>query len=113
MKVKPFCRHKTEEANNHIEQGDALIFARNPIGVTYNQLAAMLTRTLHKSPLQKMTFNIRNRPDGTERTLNAMEKCIVTRSICYRLKHHDFSNDGVVFRATHMPQVEAHKNRNL
>jgi hypothetical protein len=53
MKVKPFCLHKTAGANNHIEQGDALIFAGHPIGVTYNQLAAMLTRTLHKSPLQK------------------------------------------------------------
>jgi hypothetical protein len=47
MKVKPFCLHKTEGANNHIEQGDALIFARNPIGVTYDQLAAMLTSVIH------------------------------------------------------------------
>jgi hypothetical protein len=47
MKVKPFCLHKTEGANNHIEQGNALIFARNPIGVTYDQLAAMLTSVIH------------------------------------------------------------------
>jgi len=30
MKVKPFCRDKTEGANNQIEQGDAFFFARNP-----------------------------------------------------------------------------------
>jgi hypothetical protein len=47
MKVKPFCLHKTEGANNHIEQGDAFFFARDPIGVTYNQLAAMLTSVIH------------------------------------------------------------------
>jgi hypothetical protein len=47
MKMKPFCLHKTEGANNHIEQGDALVFARYPVGVTYNQLAAMLTRVIH------------------------------------------------------------------
>ena len=47
MKVKSFRLHKTEGANNHIEQGNALFFARNPIGVTYNQLAAMLTSVIH------------------------------------------------------------------
>ena len=47
MKVKSLCLHKTERANNHIEQGDALVFARYPVGVTYNQLAAMLTRVIH------------------------------------------------------------------
>jgi hypothetical protein len=47
MKVKSFCLHKTEGANNHIEQGDALVFARNPIGITYHQLTAMLTNVLH------------------------------------------------------------------
>jgi hypothetical protein len=47
MKVKPFRLHKTERANNHIEQGNALIFARHPIGVTDNQLAAMLTGVIH------------------------------------------------------------------
>ena len=34
--AKPFGFHKTERANNHIEQGDTLVFAYNPIGVTYN-----------------------------------------------------------------------------
>jgi hypothetical protein len=43
MKVKPFCLHKTEGANNDIKQGDACFFARNPIGITYNQVTAMFT----------------------------------------------------------------------
>jgi hypothetical protein len=47
MKMKPFCLFKTGGANNHIEQGDALVFARYPVGVTYDQLAAMLTRVIH------------------------------------------------------------------
>jgi hypothetical protein len=64
MEPKPFRRHKTEGANNHIKQPNAFIFARNPIGATYNQLLAMLTRTFHNSPLKKPTFNIRN---GTDR----------------------------------------------
>jgi hypothetical protein len=52
MEPKPFRRHKTEEANNHIKQRNAFIFARNPIGAAYNQLPAMLTRTFHNSPLK-------------------------------------------------------------
>ena len=47
MKVKPFCLHKTEGANNHVKQGDAFFFARNPIGLTDNQLTAMLTVAIH------------------------------------------------------------------
>ena len=47
MKVKPFCLHTTEGANNNIKQGDACFFACNPIGVTYNQLTAMLTDPIH------------------------------------------------------------------
>jgi hypothetical protein len=47
MEPKPFRFHKAEGANNHIEQGDAVVFARNPIGVTYNQLVAMLTNVIH------------------------------------------------------------------
>jgi hypothetical protein len=43
MKVKLFCLHKTEVANNHVKQADAFFFARNPIGITYKQLTAMLT----------------------------------------------------------------------
>jgi len=50
MEPKSFGFHKTEGANNHIKQGDAFFFARNPIGVTYNQLPAMLTNTVHKFP---------------------------------------------------------------
>ena len=41
--------HKTEGANNHIKQGDTLIFAYNPIGVTDNRLPAMLTIAIHGS----------------------------------------------------------------
>jgi hypothetical protein len=47
MEPKPFRLHKTERANNHVKQTDAFIFARNPIGVTYNQLTAMLTNVIH------------------------------------------------------------------
>jgi hypothetical protein len=47
MKPKSLGFHRTEGANNHIEQGNALIFARHPIGVTYNQLVAMLTNVFH------------------------------------------------------------------
>ena len=47
MKVKPFCLHKTEEANNHIKQSDTCLFARNPIGATYNQVTAMFTDAIH------------------------------------------------------------------
>jgi hypothetical protein len=47
MKVKPFCLHKTEGANNHVKQADAFLFARNSVGVTYKQLTAMLTDAIH------------------------------------------------------------------
>jgi hypothetical protein len=47
MEPKPFSLHKTEGANNHIKQGDAFFFARNPIGVTDNQFVAMLTSVIH------------------------------------------------------------------
>jgi len=50
MEPKPFGFHKTEGANNHVKQSDAFFFARNPIGVTYNQVPAMLTNTVHNSP---------------------------------------------------------------
>ena len=50
MKVKPLCLHKTEGANNKIEQRNTLIFARHPIGVTYNQFSAMLTILFHIFP---------------------------------------------------------------
>ena len=45
--VKPFGFHETEGTNNHIKESDTLIFAYNPIGVTYNRLPAMLTNTIH------------------------------------------------------------------
>jgi len=47
MKVKPFCLHKTEGANNNIKQGDACFFARNPIGIADNQVTAMFTDPIH------------------------------------------------------------------
>jgi hypothetical protein len=50
MEPKPFGFHRTEAANNKIEQGNALIFARNTIGITYNQLSAMLTDAIHHIP---------------------------------------------------------------
>src|SRR5262249_44301159 len=56
MEPKSFRLHRTERANNHIKQDDPVFFTCNPIGVTYNQLPAMFTRTFHNSPLQKTTF---------------------------------------------------------
>jgi hypothetical protein len=53
MEPKSFRLHRTEGANNHIEQDDTVFFTRNPIGVADNQLTAMLTNALHKSPLRK------------------------------------------------------------
>jgi hypothetical protein len=47
MEPKPFRFHKTEGANNHIKHGDSIFFARNPIGVTYDRLPAMLTNAIH------------------------------------------------------------------
>jgi len=47
MKVKHFLPPKTEGANNNIKQGYACFFARNPIGVTYNQVTAMFTDPIH------------------------------------------------------------------
>ena len=53
MEPKSFRLHRTEGTNNHIKQDDPVFFTCNPIGVAYNQLAAMLTNALHKSPLKK------------------------------------------------------------
>jgi hypothetical protein len=47
MKVKLFCLQKTAGANNNIKQGDACFFARNSIGITYNQVTAMFTDPIH------------------------------------------------------------------
>jgi hypothetical protein len=47
MEPKPLGFHGTEGANDKIEQGNALIFARHPVGITDNQLAAMLTSAIH------------------------------------------------------------------
>ena len=53
MEPKSFRLHRTEGANNDIKQDDPVFFTCNPIGITYNQLAAMLTTALHKTPLRK------------------------------------------------------------
>ena len=58
MEPKSFRLHKTEGANNHIKQGDTFFFARNPIGVTYDQFPAMLTNTIHKFPLRGKEYAI-------------------------------------------------------
>jgi hypothetical protein len=78
MEVKPFGLHKTERANNHVKQADAFIFARNPIGVSYNQLAAMLTSVnhglvhwqvrCHMGPIYKRTL------DGQMRAVSGLPK---------------------------------------
>jgi len=49
MEPKPLGFHKTVGANNHIQQSDAFFFARNPIGVSYDQLPTMLTDRIHCS----------------------------------------------------------------
>jgi hypothetical protein len=49
MEAQPLRFHKTEGANNHIEQGYTLFFAHHPIGVTYNRLPTMLTNAIHFS----------------------------------------------------------------
>ena len=49
MEPKPLGFHKTEGANNHIQQSDTFFFARNPIGVSYEQLPTMLTDTIHSA----------------------------------------------------------------
>src|SRR5215510_6252847 len=55
MEPKSFRLHRTEATNNHIKQDDPILFTRNSLGVADNQLAAMLTTALHKSPLRKKT----------------------------------------------------------
>jgi hypothetical protein len=47
MEAKPLRFHEAQKANNHIEQGDAFLFARHPVGVTDNQLPTMLTNPIH------------------------------------------------------------------
>jgi hypothetical protein len=47
MKPESLCFHKTQGANDHVKQSDPFFFARNPIGVTDNQLSTVLTNTIH------------------------------------------------------------------
>ena len=58
MEAKPLRFHKTEGANNHIKQGDTLVFACNPIGVTDNRLPAMLTNAIHISLKRQVTCHM-------------------------------------------------------
>jgi hypothetical protein len=58
MKPKPLGFHKTEGANDHIEQSYAFLFTRHSIGVTNDQLAAMLTHVLHMIPLKGKEYAI-------------------------------------------------------
>src|SRR5262245_206072 len=53
MEPKLFCLPRTRGTNNHIKQGDACFFVGNPIGITYNQLPAMLTILFHNFSLPK------------------------------------------------------------
>jgi hypothetical protein len=50
VEPKPFGFHRTKGTNNKIEQRNALIFARHPIGITDNCLSAMLTIAIHRIP---------------------------------------------------------------
>jgi hypothetical protein len=53
MEPKSLGFHRTKGANNKIEHGDAFLLARHPIGITYNQLTAMLTGAIHTFSLTR------------------------------------------------------------
>jgi hypothetical protein len=61
MEPKPLGFHETQGANNHIEQGDAFLFALHSVGVTYNQLSTMLTSPIHILFLVGKDYAISNR----------------------------------------------------
>ena len=67
--VKPFGFHETERTNNHIKESDTLIFAYNPISVTYNRLPAMLTNTIHVLLKRQGTCHILGFVQGASKTL--------------------------------------------
>jgi hypothetical protein len=50
MEPKFLCLQKTEVANDHIEHYYPFVFARNPIGLAYNQLVAMPANGIHSFP---------------------------------------------------------------
>ena len=56
MEPKPLGFHRTEGANDQIEQGNTLIFARHPIGIAYNRLSTMLTDVIHIDPRSAMNM---------------------------------------------------------
>lgn len=41
-KLQLFCFHRANGANHHVEQNDAVFFARHAVGVAYDHLIAML-----------------------------------------------------------------------
>jgi hypothetical protein len=47
MESESFCLYEAAGANNDIKHCDAFFFARNPIGITHNQLVAVLTNGIH------------------------------------------------------------------
>lgn len=50
MQLKSSRLHSTEGTNNHVEQDHPVLFARDPIGITYNQLPTMFTSKAHVVP---------------------------------------------------------------
>jgi hypothetical protein len=59
MEPKFSCLHKTEAANNHIEHYDSFVFARNPVGLTYNEPVAMPTNGIHTFPKGQQKCHVR------------------------------------------------------
>jgi hypothetical protein len=82
MEPKPFGFHRTEGANNQIEQGDAFFFARNLIGVTYNQLTAMLTDAIHTFS-HIASFGMLGVREDAYQTLNW--RGVLERMVCQRV----------------------------
>jgi hypothetical protein len=81
MEPKPLGFHKTQGTNNHIEQNDAFLFALNSVGVTYNQLSAMLTSPIHILFLVGKDYAISNRVINVQR-LSLIPRRI-HRSYCF------------------------------
>jgi hypothetical protein len=61
MQSEFFRLHSTERANNHVEQDQPIFFARDAIGIAYNQLSAMFTSTSHRFAFPKKKFKYQTR----------------------------------------------------
>jgi len=80
MKMKPFCFHKTEGANNHIKH-----VARNPISLTYYLRTAMFTTSVihnwvslaNRMPYQ--TIVVSNAPNREIRSLRGLGRHFFTK----------------------------------